>query len=117
MAHEMKRPFRLFGEGEEDIHIGIDEKRLLGGPRFRLSIADEIGGKHAPIGFERLDQRQPFLVRCARAMTDDDDSTFALVEIGDFDASDGELLQVIITPALGSPLYVEPPSAEKGEGN
>jgi hypothetical protein len=37
-------------------------------------------------------------------MTDDDDWTFALVEIGDFDAADGELLQVIISPALGSPL-------------
>src|SRR3989337_948789 len=116
MAHEVKWPLRLLGEGEEDVHIGIDGKRLLCGPRFRLSIADEIGGEHAPIGFEGLDQRQPFLVRSARALADDDDRTFALVEIGDFDASDGELLQVIITPAPGSPLYVDSTLSREGRG-
>jgi hypothetical protein len=39
------------------------------------------------MGLQRFYQRQPFLVRGARAMADDDRRSLALIEISDLDAA------------------------------
>ena len=52
------------------------------------------GSEHAPLRAQLFDQWQPFLV-LGRAAMGGDDWTFALVEIGDFDAVDCHLLHDI----------------------
>jgi hypothetical protein len=81
------RASRLFGDRYEHVEVGVGLERLVGRPRCRAAIADEVGSKHAPVGLQRFYQRQPFLVRRARAMTDDDRRSLTLIEISDLDAA------------------------------
>ncbi len=92
MADQVQRTFGLLGERQEHLHVGVDAERLVDGPRAGLAIADEVRRENAPVLLERLDQRQPLLVGSARAMAEHDARPFALVEISDLDAADGQLL-------------------------
>jgi hypothetical protein len=86
MADQVHVLLRLLGELKQHGKIGLAGEDLALRPGVGLPIADEVWGEHAPVGLERLDQRQPFLVRGRAAMGDDDERAFAPVEIGDLNA-------------------------------